>query len=194
MQNWPLSIGVAAIFAVSSAVTFYVFFSDGRFLPEAASPIETLRGERTTLAIFVLGVGGMVAIVTAISALIRGSAGDEVIGYVILGLVSGLAIAINYRQGVAWMLFVATRISLGIRGQFPVRIMRFLDDAHRRGVLRQIGGSISFGTPDCVVISNGSIRSIPAVASFPIIGLPPHLRAILRYDMPAHGAEQILRK
>ncbi|MBV9484834.1 MAG: hypothetical protein JO246_02130 [Frankiaceae bacterium] len=37
-----------------------------------------------------------------------------------------------------------TRLWLGLRGRLPLRAMAFLDDAHRRGVLRQFGAVYQF--------------------------------------------------
>lgn len=44
----------------------------------------------------------------------------------------------------AWGAFAFTRLWLALRGQLPLRLMRFLDDAHRRGVLRQSGTVYQF--------------------------------------------------
>lgn len=44
----------------------------------------------------------------------------------------------------AWGWFLLTRSWLALRGRLPWRLMRFLDDAHRRGVLRQAGATYQF--------------------------------------------------
>jgi hypothetical protein len=44
----------------------------------------------------------------------------------------------------AWGWFVTTRIWLAFRGSTPLRLMSFLDDAHRLGVLRQVGPYYQF--------------------------------------------------
>ncbi|MDX2821023.1 NACHT domain-containing protein, partial [Streptomyces ipomoeae] len=44
----------------------------------------------------------------------------------------------------AWGQFTVARLWLAARHQLPWRVMGFLDDAHRRGVLRQIGGAYAF--------------------------------------------------
>jgi hypothetical protein len=44
----------------------------------------------------------------------------------------------------AWFRFVVARIWFAVRGALPCRLMRFLDDAHRRGVLRQVGAVYQF--------------------------------------------------
>lgn len=87
--------------------------------------------------------GGLVAGLTAGSAYtgpIRNPA--------LLGLVYGLAFALAIGfAGVlsrAWGVFLLHRTWLALRGRLPWRLMDFLDDAHRRGILRQAGGVYQF--------------------------------------------------
>ena len=61
-----------------------------------------------------------------------------------VGTVFGLAIGLWMLLSRAWGAFVLSRGWLALRGQAPLRLMRFLDDAHRRGVLRQVGGVYQF--------------------------------------------------
>lgn len=44
----------------------------------------------------------------------------------------------------AWGAFTLSRTWFALRGRLPWRLMTFLDDAHRRGVLRQAGGVYQF--------------------------------------------------
>lgn len=44
----------------------------------------------------------------------------------------------------AWGRYTAARLYLAMVGRLPLRLMRFLEDAHRRGVLRQSGGVYRF--------------------------------------------------
>jgi hypothetical protein len=43
-----------------------------------------------------------------------------------------------------WGWFLLTRSWFALRGELPWRLMGFLDDAHRRGVLRQAGAVYQF--------------------------------------------------
>ncbi|BBH68982.1 hypothetical protein ACTI_56670 [Actinoplanes sp. OR16] len=43
-----------------------------------------------------------------------------------------------------WPQFLLARTALALTGRLPWRLMRFLDDAHRRGVLRQVGSVHQF--------------------------------------------------
>jgi hypothetical protein len=60
----------------------------------------------------------------------------------LLGLVFGLVLVL---PGTAWgQWLVLGRFWLPVRGRVPWRLMGFLDDAHRRGVLRQVGAVYQF--------------------------------------------------
>ncbi|MEV4313213.1 BTAD domain-containing putative transcriptional regulator [Actinocrispum sp. NPDC049592] len=63
---------------------------------------------------------------------------------VLVGALFGLAVAVTFGLSRAWGAFVAHRAWLAVTGRMPVRLMRFLDDAHRRGVLRQVGALYQF--------------------------------------------------
>ncbi|MES4893070.1 hypothetical protein [Streptomyces sp. NPDC096012] len=65
------------------------------------------------------------------------------------GLTLGLAgrLAGRFQTGLVgspWSWLLLTRAWLALRGKLPWRLMRFLDDAHRRGVLRQAGAVYQF--------------------------------------------------
>ncbi|WP_199782985.1 NACHT domain-containing protein, partial [Streptomyces alboniger] len=69
------------------------------------------------------------------------------------GLGGGFALGVagrlagRFQTGLAastWGWYSLSRIWLALRGQLPWRLMRFLDDAHRRGVLRQAGAVYEF--------------------------------------------------
>jgi DNA-binding SARP family transcriptional activator len=61
-----------------------------------------------------------------------------------VGIVFGLAAGLGVLLARAWGGFTVTRLWLALRGQLPLQLMRFLDDAHRRGVLRQVGAVYQF--------------------------------------------------
>jgi hypothetical protein len=60
------------------------------------------------------------------------------------GILFGIAIGFVVALFKAWGEFGLTRIWLAVRGRLPWRLMTFLKDAHRRGVLRQTGGIYQF--------------------------------------------------
>jgi len=60
------------------------------------------------------------------------------------GILFGLLIGLIAVMSRAWGTFTCARAWHGMRGNLPWRTMRFLDDAHRRGVLRQAGTVYQF--------------------------------------------------
>lgn len=60
------------------------------------------------------------------------------------GGVFGLAIGVTTALSRSWGAYLLCRAWLALRGQTPLRLNRFLTDAHRRGVLRQAGAVYQF--------------------------------------------------
>jgi hypothetical protein len=61
-----------------------------------------------------------------------------------VGLMFGLAVGSLIVLSKTWGAFVFSRTWLALRGHQPWQLMRFLEDARRRGVLRQSGGVYQF--------------------------------------------------
>jgi hypothetical protein len=65
-----------------------------------------------------------------------------------LGLVAGglfgLAVGLTTALSRSWGAYVLGRTWLALRGHTPIRLNRFLEDAHQRGVLRQAGAIYQF--------------------------------------------------
>ena len=64
----------------------------------------------------------------------------------LLGLLIGLpfGLVVGPMQEPAWLGFVVTARWLAFRGKLPWKIMGFLDDAHRLGLLRTVGSVYQF--------------------------------------------------
>jgi len=60
------------------------------------------------------------------------------------GITFGLITVLMAATPKAWGRFVICKVFLALRGRQPWRLMSFLDDAHRRGVLRQAGAVYQF--------------------------------------------------
>lgn len=63
---------------------------------------------------------------------------------VVAGLGVGLAAALVVLMSSAWGRFQLSRTWLTITGRLPWKLMEFLEDSHRRGILRLAGGSFEF--------------------------------------------------
>jgi transcriptional regulator with XRE-family HTH domain len=65
-------------------------------------------------------------------------------GGLLAGTVFGIAVGLAIFLSRAWGWFILTRVWLAMRRKTPLRLMRFLADAHRRAVLRQVGAVYQF--------------------------------------------------
>jgi hypothetical protein len=98
----------------------------------AATPSSVLRSDRTArlvLALLVALTAGLALVKTVSPA---------------FGLASGVAIGLASAANSTYGRFVLIRLCLGCLRQTPFRLMTFLDDAHRRGVLRRVGAVYQF--------------------------------------------------
>ena len=102
--------------------------------PDAAGgPAELLARDRGTWWLIALVGGGAFGL----------GAGMGV--RVAVGLAAGLTVGLTAASiQAAWLPFSVARCWLAVTGRLPLRLMTFLADAHRRGVLRQVGGVYQF--------------------------------------------------
>jgi class 3 adenylate cyclase len=112
------------------------------------SPISVLRNDRTICAIEVLADFGL----GLIAGLFIGP-GVGLLTGAIMGLAVGVICGLTGKlfrmrekalSASAWGWFLVSRPWLALQGKLPWRLMRFLDDAHQRGVLRQVGAVYQF--------------------------------------------------
>ncbi|WP_176960205.1 NACHT domain-containing protein [Lentzea jiangxiensis] len=115
-----------------------------------ASPVANDQARSARSVVF--GDAITLALVTSITAVAGGIAMWLVTGLSgqrdapELGLLTGivLAVVVAVGSGAPWVRFRAAQALLALRGRLPWRVIRFLEDAHRREVLRQSGGSYQF--------------------------------------------------
>ncbi|WP_233160389.1 AfsR/SARP family transcriptional regulator [Actinophytocola xanthii] len=60
------------------------------------------------------------------------------------GVLFAVAVGLSVCLARAWGAFAVARLYLAGRGHLPLRLMRFLEDAHRREILRQVGAVHQF--------------------------------------------------
>ncbi|MGH4026617.1 MAG: NACHT domain-containing protein [Pseudonocardiaceae bacterium] len=121
----------------------------------ASGPHSTYKATRTlTILQFCLGVlvaglaiglaGGLTAglTVTLATALTAGGAGG-LTGGLTAGLTARRAGRLVIRSG-AWLTYLLAISRLAARGKLPLRLMGFLDDAYRLGLLRTVGPAYQF--------------------------------------------------
>jgi hypothetical protein len=111
-------------------------------LPLAASPTEVLRRDRRVFWTFGPGFGLLAGTILASSASVLLGVTPAIF---LIGLFGSFYAAAAAGMGkAAWGWFVLARCWWRLRGRAPLRSVRFLRDAHRRGVLRQVGAVWQF--------------------------------------------------
>jgi hypothetical protein len=120
-------------------------------MPIAASPGSTLIGSRNSALIFLFagaayGVVAAFAYGSTVRAILSGGYGPTaedlaVIAGVSAGVFLGLSLSL---VRFAWPRWVLARAALASTGNLPWRLVSFLEDAHKRGVLRQAGAFYQF--------------------------------------------------
>jgi hypothetical protein len=123
---------VLAVVTVGIAFGMDAWFDVPAEMSRAASPGWLLRADRMAALSRGAARGGVIGIA---NGLIMGPA---------VGIAFGLAVIVVSAAYTSWGRFTVARIWFAFSGQLPFRLMAFLTDAHRRGVLRQSGGVYEF--------------------------------------------------
>ena len=137
-------IVILAALAIISVIMTWLF--DVEAVPldlrSAASPPAALKADRRTGA----AVGATIAVVVgAVTGIMCAADGDASAVAALIAVVSLVtAWAISSFILAAWPAYAIAETYLSIRHRLPQPLMAFLEDAHRRGVLRQVGAVYQF--------------------------------------------------
>lgn len=150
-------VGYAVVIGLVFGLTFGMVrrFTEPTEPKEPVSPLGVLRSDRSTVG-YAAVLGGLVGAI--VGAFLGGVIGARDRGFIIdlgplgqgvlsagLGLLVGAGgLGMMVHATSAWAQFLMARIWLGLRGQTPLRLMTFLNDAHKLGVLRQVGPYYQF--------------------------------------------------
>ena len=131
-------------------------FTEPTEAQEAITPMGMLRSDRQAV-FYAAGLGGLVG--AAIGAVMGGVVGLEtrglifeidnpvlqgLLGVVVAGGLGAGGLGLVTKSTSAWGRFITTRLWLAQRDVLPLKLMTFLEDAHRLGVLRQLGPYYQF--------------------------------------------------
>ncbi|MFJ7212843.1 SEFIR domain-containing protein [Amycolatopsis sp. NPDC098790] len=119
-------------FAIALAFWLDAWFDVPADVRDAVGPHSILRADRT--AALTRGAARGVVISAAVAPIVPL---PTTIGFALAALVVSVAYT-------SWGRFVVARGWFALTGRLPWRLMEFLDDAHRRGVLRQAGSVHEF--------------------------------------------------
>ncbi|GGN20977.1 hypothetical protein FHR83_002084 [Actinoplanes campanulatus] len=158
----PSALAGTLVTGVGGALAIGVPIGVGRWLsvPDVTDPDQavaatfrsSLRSERETLLITTLGAGLAVGAVTAAAVGLFGD-GLPGLGDGSVAATAAVAAAVAaapvmvlavFGSGAPWIAYTVARAWLAARGRLPWRLTRFLEDAHRRQVLRQDGPAYRF--------------------------------------------------
>ncbi|MGH3721946.1 MAG: NACHT domain-containing protein [Pseudonocardiaceae bacterium] len=109
-------------------------------LTRSSSPLSSLKTDRAAAlarGALVMVLSGLVFFIVALS--IPDADGSHDVAKQLWLLMGPVAVCLS-----AWGRLLVARVWLGITGKLPWRLMAFLSDAHRRGVLRQSGALYQF--------------------------------------------------
>jgi hypothetical protein len=158
----PMRVDPVVLVVLPLLFALRTFVDHAVDISQAGNPQELLRADRTavmTLApVYALRNQGPHAIRSwllswaalgplVIAAAWHRSGGRDAVGpqvWTVAGVGALIALALLGVAGSAWWGYTATRIALAVSGRLPWSLASFLEDAHRRGVLRQAGGVYEF--------------------------------------------------
>lgn len=110
----------------------------------ASTPNSTYTATRvlTLIQICVVGLGGGLG-AGLLAWLVEGQ--KLGLGHgLVLGLMGGSGLGLVFLSSGAWLSYLLTSCRLAAAGKLPLRLMVFLDDAHRLGLLRMTGPAYQF--------------------------------------------------
>ncbi|WP_166663929.1 NACHT domain-containing protein [Actinophytocola oryzae] len=139
-----LGVVVGTTYAIANVIVS--LFSGPDNQDAAVSTWELLARDRSATLFRVAMVGAMVVLVNAIAVgnlyVLESPVRQGVLYGFLYGLVALLTRLLFSSWGGRWLVFA--RLWLPLTGRLPWRPKRFLDDAHRRGVLRESGAVYQF--------------------------------------------------
>ncbi|MBE1875947.1 NACHT domain-containing protein [Myceligenerans pegani] len=143
------------IFAIGGTLVFGLvsLFGHPADVSRAVTPGSALRADRMSSLTFEVGVGLGGALTVGFGGGVSAGMGGGIpaigVGFALalglsIGTSVGLVVSLVRGRASAWNCFGVARTWLAWRGALPWQVMDFLDDAHRRGVLRQVGAVYQF--------------------------------------------------
>jgi hypothetical protein len=153
---WGAGYGLAIGLVFGLAFGLVRRFTEPTESREAVTPRSVLRADQQAVR-YAAGLGGLVgALVGAVMGGVVGAAGLGLVvriespalvgllGAAVAAVVGAGGLGLTVQSSSASGGFLVARIWLALRGHTPLRLMSFLGDAHRLGVLRQVGPYYQF--------------------------------------------------
>ncbi|MFG2784746.1 NACHT domain-containing protein [Streptomyces prunicolor] len=143
---WPLGLGFGAVIGVGQAALQWT--RDTAAVHDLTTPTSSIRADRL-VAVLNSALGAILIAVSSTALDTFESRGLGSIGRLLEGFVFGLlwcgAIGMTLALvAYAWPHYALARFILAVWGRLPWRLQAFLTDAHRLGLLRQVGPVYQF--------------------------------------------------
>jgi hypothetical protein len=135
----PLIGGVGAVFALMLGLPIGLglglVFGLMRPSEQPPAPASSLGSNRMVT---------MITLIVASLSFVLATGGPSFGAGTAFGVVGGLPVALGMASVLPWSAYRLAHLWLLLRGRLPWRLQAFLEDAHRRGLLRQVGGVYQF--------------------------------------------------
>ncbi|MFE6281112.1 NACHT domain-containing protein [Streptomyces sp. NPDC057877] len=137
---WTYGLGFGVLFGTGQALLYFI--RGTTTADDRVHPAATVRADRLFTLVSCCAAPLFMAMPCGLLLLLQGKTqAAEFVGLLLGVGPTGLVLALAAR---AWPYYTAARLLLATRGLLPWRLQAFLDDAHRLGVLRQVGPVYQF--------------------------------------------------
>ena len=140
--NFAIFLGPVAVFFAVVAP----FFSDEGAALRSTSPLASYRGDAVRVCVLTSIVALAVGASVFASYALEATEDTDYVEVVMFALLSGpfAATIVGLAVGQAQTAFLLAKALSAVRRRLPLRLMRFLDQAHRMGLLRVVGSAYQF--------------------------------------------------
>ncbi|MEU7838591.1 NACHT domain-containing protein [Nonomuraea sp. NPDC049129] len=111
---------------------------------QASTPLTSWRADRRLNRVRLLAGGTLGAVIGAALIWATGGSAGEMAVATLVAAMAGMTSGLVSGQHHAWPVYELAAFRLARRGRLPRRLMAFLDDAHRLGLLRAVGPLYQF--------------------------------------------------
>jgi hypothetical protein len=145
----PAGLVAGLVFGLLIMAGFGLWFGLMRESDRVPTPGFTLRADRAATAFSVLAGELLGALAAGLLVALRSGveprpAFSLLVVVTAIGLGVGLVAGLLVAARRPWPRYQLARAELAVSGRLPWRLMSFLEDAHRRGLLRQVGAVYQF--------------------------------------------------
>jgi hypothetical protein len=136
-----LLMGLAMGLVVGLVGGLLKFLGSVTLAARAITPLASYQGDRLLAFVRAVLLGSVLGVVSGVLLGVVLGVAVGLTGGLVVGLTGGVLFGLPFS---AWVGFILASLPLRDRRRLPLHLMRFLDDAHRLGLLRVIGPAYQF--------------------------------------------------